>query len=32
MAVYPLAGHEGGRTVHLERKLEFMKRFFGKDG
>lgn len=30
MAVYPQAGHEGGRKIHLERKLEFMKRFFEK--
>lgn len=31
MAVYPLAGHEGGREVHLARKLEFMKRIFEKE-
>ena len=31
MAVYPQAGHEGGREVHLKRKLEFMKRFFEKE-
>ena len=30
MAVYPQAGHEGGRAVHLARKLEFMKRYFEK--
>ncbi|MCC7300469.1 MAG: alpha/beta fold hydrolase [Verrucomicrobia bacterium] len=30
LAVYPLAGHEGGRAVHSVRKLEFMKRFFQK--
>lgn len=30
MAVYPQAGHEGGRAVHLIRKLEFIKRFFEK--
>jgi len=30
MAVYPQAGHEGGKQVHRERKLEFMKRFFEK--
>ncbi len=28
MAVYPYAGHEGGRQVHRERKLEFLKKFF----
>jgi cephalosporin-C deacetylase len=30
MAVYPLAGHEGGGAVQQMRKLEFMKRFFEK--
>jgi cephalosporin-C deacetylase len=30
MAIYPQAGHEGGRSIHLERKLEFMKRYFEK--
>ncbi|MBI9020414.1 MAG: alpha/beta fold hydrolase [Verrucomicrobia bacterium] len=31
MAVYPKAGHEGGRKIHLKRKLEFVKRFFLKE-
>jgi len=30
MTIYPQAGHEGGRMVHLERKLELMKRVFEK--
>ncbi|MFA7257212.1 MAG: acetylxylan esterase, partial [Kiritimatiellales bacterium] len=30
MAVYPQAGHEGGREVHLARKLGFLQRHFGK--
>ena len=28
MAVYPLAGHEGGGAVHRLRQMEFMKRIF----
>ncbi len=28
MAVYPQAGHEGGKLEHRVRKLEFLKRFF----
>jgi cephalosporin-C deacetylase len=28
MAVYPLAGHEGGKQEHQTRKLEFVKKFF----
>jgi len=30
MAIYPQAGHEGGGRIHLERKLEFLRRNFGK--
>ena len=30
MTVYPQAGHEGGGKIHLERKLEFLRRNFGK--
>lgn len=30
LAVYPQAGHEGGRLEHRARKLEFLKRFFGR--
>lgn len=31
IAVYPQAGHEGGRLEHRARKLEFVKRFFGRN-